>query len=221
MELSNKLKGQRRKVKGFVLSLLLLTATANLCSAQTFSEWFAQKSTQKKYLLLQIEALEQYGKFLKQGYEISQSGLGTIGNWAKGEFNLHGAYYNSLRTVNPEIKKNPKANECLVYASGIAKAFGGLKVDDAEIVAYIRSVSEKVLDDTDKDISELELVIKDGETDFTDDERIKRLDAIHKRLKDKYAFTRHYCDQVRGLLKQREQVLKDIETERRLYEVPN
>lgn len=196
---------------------MLCAFSFQLSKAQTFSEWFAQKSTQKKYLLAQIEALQQYGSFIKKGYEISQNGLGSIGDWIKGEFDLHGAYYNSLQTVNPEIKKDPKANECLQYAAAITKAFGGLQAPDEETANYIRSVSTKVLADTDADISELELVMTDGKAGLSDDERLKRISAIDERLKDRYVFTRHFCDQVRALLQQREQVLKDIETERRLY----
>lgn len=199
---------------------LLFFLSLQLAKAQTISEWFAQKSTQKKYLLAQIEALQQYSSYIRQGYQVAHNGLGSIGGWIKGEFDLHGAYYNSLRRVNPEIRKDPKANECIQYALAIAKVFGGLKVADLDeqTTGYVHSVTVKVLDDTDADIAELELVMTDGKAGFSDDERLKRVDAIHTRLIDKYTFTRNFCDQVKAFINQREQVLKDIETQRRLYD---
>lgn len=132
----SKVKDERRKVKGLTFATLgtcILLLGAVGAKAQTFSEWFAQKSTQKKYLLLQIEALQQYGSYIRQGYQISQHGLSSIGAWMKSEFELHGAHYSSLRTVDPNIKNNPKANDCINYALGITKLLSSLSVisDDA------------------------------------------------------------------------------------------
>jgi hypothetical protein len=204
---------------------LRLVCCFSLCAfsfqlkAQTFSEWFAQKSTQKKYLLLQIEALQQYGSYIRQGYQISQNGLGSIGGWVKSEFDLHGAHYSALRTVNPSIKNNPKANDCINDALGISKLFSSLPDVSGEAVIqnHIKAVKATVLSDTDADISELELVMTDGLGEFSDDERLRRLDSIHSRLNDRYAYSRRFCDEVRSLLMQHGAALKDAATERGLY----
>jgi hypothetical protein len=200
------------------LGCLMFTITA--VQAQTFAEWFSQKKTQIKYLTQQIAALEQYGAYVKQGYAISQNGLGSIGNYIKGEYGLHGDYYASLKTVNPTVKGSSKADSIMAYAKQIPTRFDHLKnltgLEEANR-NYIATVKAKVLDECNKDLSELQLVVTNGGAQMTDDERIKRLNMIYERMKDKYAFTLSFCTQVRTLLLQKQQELNDINTLRQQY----
>lgn len=203
-----------------ICCFLLCAFSFQLTQAQTFAEWFSQKKTQIKYLTQQIAALEQYGKDVEQGYRIAKSGWGGIGNWVKGEFDLHSAYFSSLRTVNPAIKSDPKADNIVSYAALIPQQFdhlNGLSALNESTQDYIRRVATAVLDDTDKDLSELELVITDGKAQFTDDERIRRLDNIYARVKDKLAFSQSFCQGVRMLLVQRTNSLNDLNTLKSIY----
>jgi hypothetical protein len=187
-------KAKRRKVKGFLTLflgscfLLLISAESK---AQTFSEWWFQKKTQIKYLGLQIAALEQYSSYVKQGYNIAHNGLSAISGFTGDEMNLHGSYYNSLKTVNQAIKDNPEANAIAKYATAIPPQFdrlNSLNGLDADTRKYIASVKNKVLAECDADITELKLVMTSGDAEMTDDERLKRLNQISARMKDKYAF---------------------------------
>jgi hypothetical protein len=194
---------------------LLCAFGFQLTQAQTFAEWFSQKKTQIKYLTQQIAALEQYGSYTKQGYAISQNGLGNIGSYIKGEHGMHSAYYSSLATVNPQIKSNSKADSIVSYAKQIPAQFDllhGLNGLDKDNRAYIMRVESKVIGECNKDLTELQLVMTSGEAQMTDDERIKRLDQIYGRMKDKYAFTQSFCNHVRMLLLQRNRELQDIQT---------
>ena len=65
-------------------------------SAQTSSEWFRQKATQKKYLLQQIAALQVYSGYLSKGYSIAKNGLNTIKNIKNGDLLQHSNYFTSL-----------------------------------------------------------------------------------------------------------------------------
>jgi len=223
---SNKLKGQWRKLKGLLIfclgSSLLLLGSAERSEAQTFGEWFNQKETLMKYLLQQIAAVAQYSIYVKQGYQISRSGLGNIGAYIKSEHGLHSAYYSSLRTVNPEIKDNPKADTIISYAVQIPGQFDHLNsltgLDEGNR-KYIAQVEAKVLAECDKDLTELQLVLTSGEAQMSDDERINRLDHIYFRVKDKYAFTQSFCNNVRMLLLQRNGELQDVLSSGRYYEI--
>lgn len=209
---------KRKRFAGAVIALMLITTTT---FGQTFAEWFSQKKTQIKYLTQQIAALEQYESYIKQGYQISQNGLGNIGGYIKGEYGSHTAYYNSLKTVNPQIKSNSKADSIISYAKQIPKQFdhlNRLSGLDKDNKAYIAIVETKVLDECDKDLNELELVITSGRAQMSDDERIRRLDDIYRRMKDKYAFTQSITNDVRMLLLQRNRELQDIQTLGRFYE---
>lgn len=208
------------KLKALAICFVLSALCFQHGFAQTFAEWFSQKKTQIKYLNEQITALLQYGSNVRQGYQISQNGLGSIGGWVKGEFDLHSAYYISLKNVNPQVKGNVKADSIIGYAKQIPQHFdhlNGLKGLDDDTKDYIGQVRSTVLDDCNKDLSELQMVISDGKAQMTDDERIKRLDGIYSRMKDKYAFTLYFFSQVRLLLLQRDQKLKDINTLRQQY----
>jgi hypothetical protein len=192
--------------------------------AQTFSEWWFQKKTQIKYLGLQIAALAQYGSYVKQGYNIAHNGLSAISGFTGDEMNLHGSYYNSLKTVNPAIKDNPQANTIAQYAAAIPPQFdrlNRLNGLDAATRRYIASVKNRVLAECDADITELQLVMTSGDAEMTDDERLKRLNQISERMKEKYAFTLTFCNQVRTLLLQRDQDLNNTQTLRRYYEINN
>lgn len=212
---------KRNALYGLFGSFLLLALCFQQASAQTFAEWFSQKKTQIKYLTQQIAALEQYESYIKQGYEISQNGLGNIGGYIKGEYGSHTAYYNSLKTVNSQVKSNNKADSIISYAKQIPGLFdhlnelSGLGKDNK---VYIAKVETKVLDECDKDLSELELVLTSGQAQMSDDERIRRLDDIYHRMKDKYGFTQSFCSQVRMLLLQRTRELQDIQTLGKYYE---
>ena len=199
---------------------LLCAFSFQLTQAQTFAEWFSQKKTQIKYLTQQIAALEQYGSYVKQGYQITQGGWNGIGNWVKGEFDLHSAYYSSLKQVNPAIRNDPKADSIITYAQLIPQQFdhlGGLKALDGDTRGYIGRVKTAVLTETDKDLAELQMVMTGGKAQLTDDERIKRLDAIYERVKDKLVFSGSFCNGVRMLIVQRNNSLNDINTLKNIY----
>lgn len=208
------------KLKAVPVGILLSVLCMQQTFAQTFAEWFSQKKTQIKYLNEQITALMQYGSYIRQGYQISQNGLGSIGGWVKGEFDLHSAYYTSLKNVNPQMKGNGKADSVISYAKQIPQRFdhlNGLNDLDAGSRDYIAEVRSTVLDECNKDLSELQMVMSDGKAQMTDDERLERLDSIYSRMKDKYAFTLYFSKQVRLLRLQRDRELKDMNTLKQLY----
>jgi len=200
----------------------LLFGSVERSEAQTFGEWFNQKETLLKYLLQQIAAVAQYSSYVKQGYQISRNGLGNIGAYIKGEHGLHSAYYSSLRTVNPEIKGNPKADTITSYAAQIPGQFDHLSsltgLDEGNR-KYINQVETKVLAECDRDLAELQLILSSGQAQMSDDERINRLDRIYFRVKDKYAFTQSFCNNVRMLSLQRNRELKDAQSSGRYYEI--
>lgn len=203
-----------------VCCFLLCTFSFQLTQAQTFAEWFSQKKTQIKYLTQQIAALEQYGSYVKQGYQITQGGWNGIGNWVKGEFDLHSAYYSSRKQVNPAIKNDPKADSIITYAQLIPQQFdhlSGLTALDEDTRSYIGRVKTAVLTETDKDLAELQMVMTDGKAQLTDDERIKRLDGIYERVKNKLVFSGSFCNDVRMLIVQRNNSLNDVNTLKSIY----
>src|SRR5690606_229293 len=99
-------------MKKLLAIAIVLFCSENL-SAQTFAEWFQQKSTQKKYLVQQIAALQLYSGYLSKGYSIAKNGLNTIKSIKDGDILQHDNYFNSLTTVNPQIKRYQKVADIL------------------------------------------------------------------------------------------------------------
>lgn len=202
------------------ICLLLLALSFQPASAQTFAEWWSQKKTQIKYLNQQIAALAVYGSYVKQGYQVSQNGLGSISGWAKGEFELHTSRYSALRQVNPEIKDDGRAAamvndlEAVVARFSTLEGISGLTADDRK---YVGAVRVKVIAECDARASELELVMTSGEAEMTDDERLARLAKIYERVKELLSFTSGFCARVKALVMQRAQAERDLKTVRRLY----
>jgi hypothetical protein len=214
------LKGCRYVFATGVMCFMLLAFSFQPVSAQTFAEWWSQKKTQIRYLNQQIAALMVYGQYVKQGYQVSQNGLGSISGWAKDEFDLHRSRYSSLRQVNPAIKDDGRAVAVVndleaisLQLSGLG-GVAGLKLDDRE---YLSSVRVKVLLECDAEVSELELVTTSAKAEMTDDERLARLAQIDERVKELLSFTAGFCSRVKALVLQREQAERDLKTMRRLY----
>jgi hypothetical protein len=90
-------------------------------NAQVFNEWFRQKTTQKKYLLQQIAALQVYIGYAKKGYNIVSSGINTIRDIKKGDFNLHSTFFNALKSINPKISRYVKVADIISYQVRIIK----------------------------------------------------------------------------------------------------
>ncbi|SDL67767.1 hypothetical protein SAMN04487898_12294 [Pedobacter sp. ok626] len=194
------------KARCLLVVVLVFSVFPLSLSAQTWSEWFKQKKTQKRYLLEQIAALKVYAGYLKKGYEIVDGGLSTVRDITKGEFSLHNAFISSLKQVSPVIRNDARVAEIIALQIGILAGFGDVKGSEylsAEDQAYIRLVQGAVTLDCFNDLEELLLVVTSGRLEMKDDERFKRLDVVYENMLDKFSFVQDFCGNVAGLIRQR------------------
>ncbi|MGJ1382863.1 hypothetical protein [Sphingobacterium siyangense] len=210
------------------LTIMVLVTAFSLCTtaakAQTWSEWFRQKKTQKKYLMQQIAALKVYISYAQKGYKIYQQGLGSIGNLTGVEFGLHGAYFASLETVRPEIKGYSKVAGIMAIQEEIARKYPQyLKMfDSSEFLnaaerKYIRSVYGRLLADIVAGIEMLSAVTGDGALKMTDDERIEMLDLLHAETQEMYVFFSRFSEEAKALALLREKEQRNINNSRVLH----
>lgn len=174
--------------------------------AQTWSEWFRQKKTQKKYLLEQIAALKVYIDYAQKGYKIVGDGIHAVRDIKKGDFNLHNAFFKSLYQINPAIKKYAKVADILLYQYKILKStkqtlkdVTSAKQFTPEEIDYCKSVFDTLFDECAKSVDELIDVVTADKLQMKDDERLKRIDAIYTDIQDKYAFCASFSGEM-GLL---------------------
>lgn len=209
---------------GSVLAYTLFTAIASAMTttshAQTFAEWFKQKSTQKKYLLQQIAALEVYAGYVKTGYHIAGQGLGSVSVYLGSEHDLHAAYYQNQKTVNLWVRENPQLNEILAWRAAIVKKLTGM-VTSTKLARderqHLNQVRNAVLTDCNVQMNRLENMITDGRLEMNDAERLKQLATIHQAMKENYLFANDFAKQVAIYCGQRHAELHNISTYRQLY----
>jgi hypothetical protein len=190
--------------------LILFLLSIGNANAQTLDEWFQQKKTQKKYLVDQIVALKVYAGYVKKGYNIVHGGLTTIENIKDGNFVLDQSFFDSKGNVKPAVSNSIKVVNILGYQAMIIRdlrrVYQSAKADPqftADEILYLSHVYDGVLRQCDASLADLRDVIQSGSLEMTDDERLKRIDALHEDMADKYAFTQAFGNETRLLAAQR------------------
>ena len=195
--------------------------------AQTFAEWFKQNSTRLKYYAQQVEALQLYLGQLEKGYQVSDAGLATISGCKQGEFDLHQGYYASLGEINPAVGWSDEVTEITALQTAIIQRFTDALtryradgVLSADRLGYMAQVYSTVLQAGLVDEEALAGVLKAGNWQMTDDQRLGRIRALDAAMKDRYAFTLAFTD--RADLLERQQVAEgaNIGSVMGLYGVP-
>ncbi|MEO7983266.1 MAG: hypothetical protein ABI688_04210 [Bacteroidota bacterium] len=204
--------------------LILLFLVVTICvKAQTGAELFQQGATQKKYLLQQIAALQVYIGYVQKGYSIAKNGLNTISDIKHGEFNLHIDYFNSLKTVNPAIRKYAKVAEIIaiqveivqVYKNAASQIRKSKAFNDNEI-HYLNGVFDRLIDDCTNAIDELIAVTTSHQLEMKDDERLRRIDNLYNDIQGKYTFVQSFSNEAKVLASLRTGDQNDVQTSREI-----
>ena len=197
-------------MKKIILTLAFAALWISSVTAQTFDEWTNQQSTQKKYLIQQIAALQVYLGYAKKGYNIVTGGINTIHNIKNGDLNLHRDFFNRLKNVNPGIHRYAKVADIIAYQVKIIKQTKLVlqqiretkQFTEAEL-NYCKQVFDTLLDECIKTVEELILVTTSGELEMKDDERLKRIDGLYADVQDKYSFACSFSEDMSLLAVQR------------------
>lgn len=188
--------------------ILLFTSIMIQAHAQTFAEWFKQSSTQKKYLLQQIEALQVYSGYLKKGYSIAKGGLGSITGSLWSENGLHSTYYNELKKVNPMVAKDSRVTETVRWQADIMHLLNqwtlidGLSPDEK---LYLQQVRSSVYKDCEEVLTNLQNVVSDGKMEMSDADRLKLIGKLHTEMLANYRFAVGFTIQAKSYAAQRRQ----------------
>lgn len=208
-----------------LLTILLVIITMS-AQAQNWQEWMHQKKTQIKYLVNQIAMLQIYSGNVEKGYAIAEKGLGAIQNIKRGDFSLHEAYFNSLKTTNPNIKSYWKVADIIAMQIKIVQSYHKQKSVllqsnqfTKDEINYCNKVFTNLLNDCSDIIDRLILLTTNGNAEMKDDERIKRIDALYGDIKDKYVFVKHFSGEVNVLAMQRAMDAGNVRTSRALLDI--
>lgn len=193
-------------MKKVIMILMALLSTGSIAQAQRLKEWVSQKKTQTEYLIFQIAANKVYLELVKKGYGIAKDGLNTISSFKKGEFDLHDAFFKSLKSVNPEVKRYGRVTETIglqrKIVSGYNRTISQLAASDAftaDELSYVRGVFKRLLGDCELVLEDLVTVITSGKLEMKDDERMARIDKLFLDMQDKYTFCQHFSGQAKTM----------------------
>jgi hypothetical protein len=227
MESISTLKSRSDEIRRTARSLLVFaffTATSSgiavTAQAQTFAEWFAQKKTQKKYLLQQIVALQVFSVSLKQGYQIASNGLGSVSGSLKIENGLHTTYYNRMKTVSPVVKNNAMVKEIMAWQQDVLirlkdiSQIGGMTTDEK---SYLENVRAAVLKDCDQQLTTLQAVITDGKIEMSDAERLVLVTKIRTAMMENYRFASGFALHAKVYAVRRQQEQNEVVVTKQIY----
>jgi len=196
-----------------VIALIITAILMMHLQAQGLSNFFSQKAADIKYMLAQIAALQAYIGYAEKGYNIAQQGLTFIGDLKKGEFDLHSAFFNSLKAVNPSIANYSKVFDIISYQESIIKDFKKIlqikNMAPAEM-NYLQNVYNNMSDACTQSLNDLINIITNDTYQMKDNERVHRIDNIYADMKDKYAFTQSFASEAGLLSAQRNNELNEV-----------
>jgi hypothetical protein len=211
-----------------IIILLVAGLISSPCRAQTTEEWLNQRKTQTKYLVQQIVALRMYLGYVSKGYSLTQKGLTTIGNLKNGEFNLHDDFFGSWSSVNPKLKNYARIADIMALQVKMVQTYKNTyqpivrnDLFNAEEVAYIYQVFTALLNDCAVNIDDLITVITAHQLELKDDERLARIEALYRTMRDKYTFAQSFGQEAKVLAMQRIKEKNAIHTSRSLNGIKN
>ncbi|PLK45283.1 hypothetical protein C0V77_07025 [Emticicia sp. TH156] len=200
----------------------------SIANAQIVKEWINQKKTQTEYLIQQIAANQVYLEFLKKGYKIAKDGLNIVSSFKHGEFKLHDTFFQSLQTVNPEVKRYVRVRETIELQRKIMQVYNqllaALRTSDAFSTTelnYTRQVFGRLLDNCEMILDELITVTVNGKLTMKDDERIERIDRLFLHMQDNYTFSQSFSGEAKAMAVDRLQKKNEVITSRALHGVNN
>ena len=209
-----------------ILMLIVLTGMAIGARAQTLTEWFRQKETQRKYLLEQIAALRLYHASVKKGYALTQGKLNTIGGIKNGSFTQDKEYFGSLKQVRPRIKNQSRVADIIAIQVKIMEAQKHFSRQvresgafHSEEIIYVNRVFKRLQDDCADRLDELILVTTDDQLAMDDSERLKRIDNMYQQMQDKYSITQSFGRGAMVLGMARIQESQDVLTSHSLHNI--
>lgn len=186
----------KKRIVGIVKKIVIATVLLSLCQT-------ASAQGLINTMLAQIAKIEIYLQEVKQGYSYVQKGLTTISNIKKGDFDLHSLFFSSLKDVNPQIRSLAEVADLAAMQidiintcrKGVGQSVSSSFLSKDE-QTYLNDVFSSVEDLTTKDIDELTGLLSDGDWSMSDDERMARIDALYKRVEEKYTFVRSFSDNI-------------------------
>jgi prophage DNA circulation protein len=205
------------RVRLKIASILIAGCLISISSQAQFAQML-------QTMLQQIAALEGYIATAEKGYKIAEDGLHTIGDIKNGEFNLHSVFFQSLKTVNPQVKSLAEVTEIASLQISIVQATTK-KIKSTQQsqwlhpdeMTFIVKVYGTLVAAGVQNLSSLSDIITDNKVGMTDGERMRRIQSVDTDMQKQYAFLLDFSNQTDLLQAQRQRDDGDNQSLKKLY----
>lgn len=174
----------------------------------------------------QIALLQVQLEYVKKGVKIIQAGLNTYENIANGNFNLSRDFFSSLKNVKPAIAGSAKVADIVVFQTCLIKEFSKVRSFcrnnpnlSATEIRYVLAIYTNLIKLSDMNAAELVSIIRSGDSEMSDDERIKRINKVHAQANEQLVFARLFSSELGALSKQRSSEARQVKTSQKLNAV--
>lgn len=180
------------------------------------------QSSEVIQLTLNVEKLAQFRSILKQmkqGYAVLSSGYRTVKDLSEDNFTLHRTFLDGHLRVSPAVRRYRKIVEIInMQVRVVEQCKGGYNRLRASLLFnpqelhYISGVHDRLLRLSLGNLNELLLVLGEQTLEMGDDERLSRIDAIHRQMEEKLHFLDHFNTEASVLHLQRKKEMNSNRT---------
>ncbi len=167
------------------------------------------QSRQIKMYLEHIAAGKVYIEYLQKGYSVARRGLGFISEVKNGHLKLDRLFFDGLVTINPRIRNYPHVIDIMVLATGIIetcnrnkRALASEGLLSAGMVTYSNRITALQIAGCLALLSDLADLLAANVLKLSDDERIRRIDEIHREMEERHSFITNWSTDTGKLLLQ-------------------
>ena len=201
----------------FLLTVVMIKTGAQSYEAeQLILDW--QKLTEMKQTLSDMYT----------GYKIVEVGYTTIRDIAHGNFDLHKAFLDGLLAVSPMVRNYYKVAEIISFQLQLVKeykaAYARFQSDKhftPDELGYMGTVYGQLFNKSMGTLDALITVLTDGQLRASDDERLRRIDALHGDMVQQLGWLRAFNNRAVLLSLQRAGEEDDIDQVRSFYGLTN
>lgn len=178
-------------------------------------------------LSLDIEKLAQMKSMLSsmtQGYSTLKNGYNSVIGISQSNFDLHKNFLNGLLQVSPAVKKYQKITDIISNQSLLVKEYKAANdrfrsgaVFNPKELGSISNKYSVLVEQSERNLDELLIVITPGQLRMSDEERIAVIDRVDAEMKDILNKLRSFNDSSNLVMQNRQRVKRDIEVSKQIF----
>lgn len=202
----------------------------SMCILLFFLGFYGESYSQTQelqQLSLDIEKLAQLKSMLTsmtKGYSTLKNGYNSVIGISQNNFDLHRNFFDGLFQVSPAVKKYKKINDIISDHSLLVKEYKVANARSRSAGVFnpkeLSSISNQYsvfVEQSEKNLDELLLVITPGQLRMNDEERIAVIDRVDTDMKDILKALRAFNKSNNVVMQNRQSVKKDIEVSKQIF----